>query len=254
MKSKDGLMRRTARWCLLLTILAGLRGVAFGANPCCAIQSIDQATGVATAVNSTSGRTFQFKVGDARLLASLKVGQMVYANFGTGKVSVSGIQPCCGIVGSGQGGPVPIAPCCGIESIDSRTGVVTAVSGASAKTFQFKVGDRDLLASLKVGQMVYANFGTGKVSVNGGAPCCGIVEPAAAGGVNPGTPCCGIRSIDPRTGVVTATEKASGNTFRFAVADAALLGSLKVGQAVWANFGAKKVSVDGITPCCGIQP
>lgn len=34
--------------------------------------------------------------------------------------------------------------------------------------------------------------------------------------------------------------------------DAKLLKGLKVGQKIWANFGAQKLSVDGVEPCCGI--
>src|ERR1700687_3707341 len=40
--------------------------------------------------------------------------------------------------------------------------------------------------------------------------------------------------------------------FQFKVTDAAVLKSLKVGQGVYANFGAMQVSLDGSTVCCSI--
>ena len=65
-------------------------------------------------------------------------------------------------------------------------------------------------------------------------------------------PCCSITSIDATSGVVTAREKAIGRSFQFKVTDAQLLGSLKPGQAVYANYARRLVSLDGSTPCCKI--
>jgi Cu/Ag efflux protein CusF len=52
---------------------------------------------------------------------------------------------------------------------------------------------------------------------------------------------------------VAARETATGRTFQFKVNDAALLKSLKVGQKIYANFATKKVSVDGLVPCCSMK-
>jgi len=51
-------------------------------------------------VGKRSGRTFQFTVKDAAVLKGLKVGQAIYADFKTMKVSVqpAGAQPCCSLV------------------------------------------------------------------------------------------------------------------------------------------------------------
>lgn len=69
-------------------------------------------------------------------------------------------------------------PCCSIADINAKTGLVTARETATGKAFQFQVNDRKLLRSLKVGQRVAADFGTQKVSVDSGEPCCFIVQPA----------------------------------------------------------------------------
>jgi GH25 family lysozyme M1 (1,4-beta-N-acetylmuramidase) len=68
----------------------------------------------------------------------------------------------------------------------------------------------------------------------------------------PPAACCAITSIDTNAGVVTAKVNANGNIFRFKVTDAALLNSLKVGQAVYATFTSNQVSLDGTTACCAI--
>ena len=58
-------------------------------------------------------------------------------------------------------------------------------------------------------------------------------------------PCCSITAIDVHTGVVSAKEIANQETFQFKVTDAKVLAGLHVGQAVYANFTTKQVSLDG---------
>jgi Cu/Ag efflux protein CusF len=139
------------------------------------------------------------------------------------------------------------APCCAIVSIDMAQAVVTARDKAG-KTFRFRVADAALLKTLRVGQSVAADFGTGKVTVNGVAPCCAIIKAQA----DPADPCCAITAINAATGVVTAHVAATRATFSFRVQDAALLRSLKVGQAVFADFKTSKVRIHGSEPCCAI--
>src|SRR2546425_5155357 len=74
---------------------------------------------------------------------------------------------------------------------------------------------------------------------------------AAATQANPGDACCGIVSINAN-GVVSARQ-ADGRVFQFQVADKTLLASLHIGQPVWADFGAKQVTLKyGGAPCCDI--
>ena len=161
-------------------------------------------------------------------------------------------------------------PCCHITAINAKTGIVTASENATGRAFSFKVTNSTLLHSLKVGQGVYANFATHQVSVNGLEPCCSItalenistgptggakfgpIDSAKSGGMsNPVTPCCNILSVSrfgPIDSIVTAQVSATGQTFQFKVTSAAMAKSLKVGQAIYANFARKQVSVDGVTP------
>lgn len=78
-------------------------------------------------------------------------------------------------------------------------------------------------------------------------------------------PCCTITAVNAGTGVVTARERSTGNTFRFEVKDRALLKTLTAGQGVWADFAAKQVSLSPLEPggnpsinpafpCCPILP
>jgi lysozyme len=72
--------------------------------------------------------------------------------------------------------------------------------------------------------------------------------------VAPAAPNCTITAMDINTGVVTATESATGKIFQFKLIDggvtndAALLKSLNVGQGVYANFAANVVSLNGLSP------
>ncbi len=106
MKRESLLLRVAAPWrrARRLLILASFLAIvllatpAWAATPCCGVTAIDARAGIATAREAATGRTFQFKVSDAKQLAKLKVGQKVYANFGTQKVSLDGRTECCPIV------------------------------------------------------------------------------------------------------------------------------------------------------------
>jgi len=82
----------------LFLALVTLAPRAEAAAPCCVVVAIDAKSGLVTAKNFATGKTFQFKVGDKALLKGLKIGQKVAADFASGKVTVDGISPCCNIV------------------------------------------------------------------------------------------------------------------------------------------------------------
>jgi hypothetical protein len=73
---------------------------AHAAQPCCNITAIDAKAQTVTAKDTKTGRTFQFKVADAKTVGALNVGQPVHADFKTMKVSLNpdGIAPCCAVV------------------------------------------------------------------------------------------------------------------------------------------------------------
>ena len=249
-------------------------------QPCCGITAIDLKTGIVTAKVNATGQTFEFKVTNQALLKSLKLGQGIYANFQTHQVSVDGIQPCCDIVSLSKAAGVgntaagrtlgntanPGDVCCPITSIDEAAGVVTAKVNSTGQTFQFKVADVALLHSLKVGQGVFANFKTQKVSVDGVQPCCDVIsagagkpigqvgKPSGPVALQPaaGQPCCNVTSINAATGVVTAKVNSTGQVFAFKVGSELLLQSLKVGQGVYANLKMHQVSIDNMKSCCQI--
>lgn len=66
--------------------------------------------------------------------------------------------------------------------------------------------------------------------------------------------CCSIVRIESQRSIVIARETATGFTFRFSVKSRRLLGTLKIGQPVWADFAAKSVKLKAtdVSPCCAI--
>ncbi len=80
------------------------------------------------------------------------------------------------LAGSRAPAQQPATPCCGIVSIDAATGLITAKVTATGNTFQFKAPDPRTLASLRVGQGVFANFGGKQVSLDGRSACCAITS------------------------------------------------------------------------------
>jgi hypothetical protein len=99
-------IRRTAAAIAFFILIFVALPSAHADNACCVITAINKKTGVVTAKETgkenASGRPFEFKVTDSRLLNSLRVGQGVYANFGAKQVSVDGKNPCCAIVSLGN--------------------------------------------------------------------------------------------------------------------------------------------------------
>lgn len=99
-----------------------------------------------------------------------------------------------------------------------------------------------------------------RISVLLVAPLLAVVVPAASHAQKPSSPCCSITRIDGATGIVTAKVNAAapgyspvdGRTFTFKVTDATVLQGLHVGQDVSADFTAKRVSVNGVAPCCNL--
>jgi hypothetical protein len=87
---------------------------AAGNEPCCSITAIDAKAGIATALDPKTKRSFQFRIdryepingyepiNSARLLASLTMGQKVWADFTTQKVSIDGAHPCCAMLGASR--------------------------------------------------------------------------------------------------------------------------------------------------------
>ena len=66
--------------------------------------------------------------------------------------------------------------------------------------------------------------------------------------------CCSIVRIENKKAYVAAREISTGFTFYFSVKSKRLLGTLKIGQPVWADFAGKtvKLKASDATPCCAI--
>ena len=74
-----------------------------------------------------------------------------------------------------------------------------------------------------------------------------LPRPAAAG-----TPCCAIQAVDARTGLVTAIDRATGQSFQFQVTNPAQLQGLRPGQPVYGNAASGRVGLTQQSPCCTV--
>jgi hypothetical protein len=150
-------MKRSSGF-LVVFVLSVFVGDAGAGELCCNVTAIAARSGVVTARETATGRSFQFRLDDASLVSSIKVGQVVEADFKTMKVTVR---------------PAQIEPCCNITAVDAGSGVVTLRANAGGRTSQLTVRDAKLLGTLKVGQTVDANASTGSIAV---APTGSIVK------------------------------------------------------------------------------
>ena len=66
-----------------------------------------------------------------------------------------------------------------------------------------------------------------------------------------GTPCCSVTAIDRKTGIVTAKNTETGETFKIRLGDAAQIGSVKIGDRVSADFQTRQVTVHSFQPVEG---
>lgn len=178
-------------------------------------------------------------------------------------------------------GPAPAmagTPCCNITDIDTKKGIVSARETTTGRQFKFSLTNPVLVRRIKVGQGVQADFAAGKVTVVGIDGRYPIIDmaPAATGtkgtkaapavaaqGSPPGKNtllttaankiCCTITAVDPRSGVVSARDNATGRNFKFVANNKKTpLKGLKPGQGVYAHFASKQVSLDGGSACCHI--
>lgn len=90
-------------------------------DACCAITAIDAKSGVVTAREAASGRTFTFNVSDAGVLRGLRAGQPVHAHFASKQVSLDGRKPCCQMASSASAAK-PRTPTGGAAPIPGKTG------------------------------------------------------------------------------------------------------------------------------------
>ena len=97
MKTKSLFAKRLVVLAMAVSFVSTFVPLASAATPCCNITKIDARTGVVTAQDRSTGRTFQFTASPA-VLQKVKVGQGVYANFKTRQLSLDGKIACCNIV------------------------------------------------------------------------------------------------------------------------------------------------------------
>jgi probable HAF family extracellular repeat protein len=153
----------------------------------------------------------------------------------------------------------PGEPCCKIISTNAAARLVAAKDNATGSAFEFSVPNSVAIQSLRVAQSVWADFKARKVSLDGQTTCCDIVSISVANAAAPaaaspalGPACCSITEINLSTRLVEAKEDATAKFFEFPVTDARRIHALHTGQAVWADFKARKVSLDGRNLCCDI--
>jgi hypothetical protein len=163
----------------LAALLLGFTAESRAASPCCGIVAV-QPSGVVTARETATGRTFEFQVADRRLLSTLKPGQPVYADFTKLQVSVQpdGIEVCCSISSVSPVGAVPpngrstgIEVCCSVVANPAlrRLGriVVAYPEKVATRIDVFSAGETKSLATGYGDQAFDLLPGTYDVSISG---------------------------------------------------------------------------------------
>lgn len=159
----------------IAALLLGFTPESRAAAPCCGIVDI-QPSGVVTARETATGRSFEFRVADRRLLSTLKPGQPVHADFTTMRVSVEpdGQEPCCNIVSAAPNATAPVSgasPCCAVVANAAlrRLGRVAVAfpEKVQARVEVFRPGETKALAAGYGDQAFDLLPGTYDVSISG---------------------------------------------------------------------------------------
>lgn len=90
-------------------------------------------------------------------------------------------------------------PCCTITALDAQTGIASARDNASGNVFEFRARVPAMLARVRVGQAIHANFATKRVSIDGRTVCCAINKAPAAAVAETPAPRAGARAPVERT-------------------------------------------------------
>jgi hypothetical protein len=107
---------------------------ALALGPCCAVIGIDARTGVITAKETATGRSFTFRLKNPNEMRSLRPGQPVYANFAASEVSLDGQNAGGQIIGMA-------APMAEAGSIRAAATVERPVAGIALSEVQDKKVD-----------------------------------------------------------------------------------------------------------------
>lgn len=136
-------------------------------GPCCSIVAVDANTGLVTGKISANGNTFEFKPNNPGILAGLKPGQAVYANFARHQASLDGRTLCCTITNGPQlaaASPIvrgPIAPV--------QPATVSASSGAASKN-PLSASTRPLAPAIEPLRLPSISYGTPQPAQGGRRP------------------------------------------------------------------------------------
>jgi hypothetical protein len=256
------------RLLFLIVVLIGISQPLRAASPCCGVIAVNVRTGTVTAKENSTGRTFEFHVANAKLLAGLRVGSAVYANFSNKQVSLDGKTACCAItkintapprggVGAGLASPTAAAaapagpaPAPGTAPPPPASANPSSGSAQGAKAGQQKPTTQQSSSSSNTdkpitdtSQITASEPNDTAMAIRGAS-----ATPPAAGPA----PCCTVISVDMRTGVMSAREESSGRTFEVKSDNPRLMDQIRPGQGIYANFKTNQASLDGKTACCKI--
>ena len=142
-------MKTTRVFLFLVLVFAAIGLPAYAASPCCTVTGVNARSGMVTAKETSTGRTFQFNA-TAAVLKTLSPGSPIYANFSGKQVSVNGAVPCCTIVSLSAASTVatsskiapasatPTAPAS--SAVNSSAPMLSATSHAAGTGFQCDPG------------------------------------------------------------------------------------------------------------------
>jgi hypothetical protein len=238
-------MRPRLAWYLVLLTLAP---AAHAAAPCCGVVSVDARAGIVHAQDNATKRRFEIKVDNAAMLARIRPGQPIDADFKAGKASIDNLGGKFAIVGA-----APVAT----ASPQLATAPVPAKPAIPAPTPSSAIPGKPAAAAPTAAipsSKPAAGLGSGSAAaapaLGGGAPPPPIGTPSAPVGKASSTdsePCCSVAAIDTGSKTIKVQEAAGKRTFTVKIDNPLVLSRVRVGQKVNVDEAASQVAIEGIT-------
>lgn len=139
-------------------------------------------------------------------------------------------------------------PCCTITALDATTGVASARDDASGNVFEFRARTPAMLARVRVGQAIHANFATNRVSIDGRAVCCAITKAPAAAVAQSPAPRAGTRAPGgraPAGGAVTQPTRVDALSTNVRTTKQYPLPQITYGEAIPADARTRMTRFEG---------
>ena len=244
-----------------------MASAAHAGEPCCGVVSVDARAGVVHAQDNATKRRFDIKVDNPVMLARIRAGQSVDADFKTNRATIATVSGQFAIVGSAptvaaspqlatapQPKPATITPA--KPAAPAPTAAITPAKPATPTPTLAIPGSKPAaqapsaaIPPSKPNVALGGGSAAAPPAIVGGTPPPTIGGSSSAAGKvpsNDASPCCAVAAIDTGAKIVRLQENAGARSFNVKVDNPLVLSRVRVGQKADVDEATNQASIEGI--------